>query len=102
MFFICVAWLRLELSRLLVLSCACPAARYRPKEARRRTRTATTGRRARRLSGKRFPQILPQRGGDEFSGCTWPMIPGARTQSGPPTKGTKSFASMVHGWIFGC
>ena len=43
----------------------------------------------------------PQTGGEEFSECTWP-IPGARSQSGPLTKGTKSFASMVHGWIFGC
>ena len=86
----------------LFLSFACPAARYRAKEARRRTRMATTGRRVRRLSGSTwFAQILPQTGGDEFSECTWP-IPGARTQSGPLTKGTKSFASMVHGWIFGC
>ena len=95
-------WAGCGVESLMVLSFACPAARNSAKVARGRPRMAMTGRRGRRLSGSTlFAQIPPQRGGDEFSGCTWP-IPGARTQSGPRIKGTKSSASMVHGWIFGC
>ena len=87
----------------MILSFACPAARYSAKEARGRPRMAMTGRRARSRSGCMLSaQIPPQRGGAEFSGFTSPGRTGARTRSGPRTKRARLSASLVRGWIFGC
>ena len=60
----------------MVLSFACPAARYSAKEARGRPRMAMTGRRGRSRSGCMLSaQIPPPRGGAEFSGFTSPGQP---------------------------
>ena len=87
----------------MVLSFACPAARYSAKEARGRPRMALTGRRGEAAVDacclRRSP---PQRGGAEISGFTSLGRTGARTRSGPHTKRARLSASLVRGWIFGC
>ena len=65
----------------MVLSFACPAARYSAKEARGRPRMAMTGRRGRSRSGCMLSaQIPPQRGRAEFSGFTSPGEPARRPE----------------------